>query len=301
MTRQGLGSLVGVAIGILGIGFVALRLARDWTAVSDAFADTAPGWAAVAFAAGVAAMSAIGLNWVALLRSRMHSLSATRGLSWFFVGQLGKYVPGGIWPVVGQAELAVRGGAGRRDAYASTATSMVATLTGAATFASIAGLVASADHRWIAGLIGAAVVAMLSALACDALRARAERAIARMARRPVSLPTGRFLAVQTLRHLPVWVLFAMMNVAVVVALDGSQSFRLFGELAFATAVSWMAGFVVIGLPGGIGVREAVLVSIMTGPLGPGVALSVAITSRVVSVLVDVAAAGSAPLVATITD
>lgn len=301
MNRQRLGSLIGVVVGVLGIVFVAVRLARDWSEVSAAFADTAPGWALVAFVAGIAAMSTIGLNWIALLRGRGATVTMTSGLSWFFVGQLGKYVPGGIWPVVGQAELAVRGGVRRSAAYISTATSMVATLTGAAAFASIAGVIASPKQRWIAALIGAVLATAIIAVASDALRARAEGLIERLAKRSVSLPTGGFLVVQTLRHLPVWVCFASMNMAVVVALDGWQPSQLLGELAFATALSWMAGFVVVGLPGGIGVREAVLVSIMTGPLGAGVAVSVAITSRVVSVLVDVAAAGAAPVVATLTD
>ncbi|HYN32974.1 MAG TPA: hypothetical protein VES40_10130, partial [Ilumatobacteraceae bacterium] len=57
-------------------------------------------------------------------------------------------------------------------------------------------------------------------------------------------------------------------------------------LIYATCVSWIAGFVIIGLPGGLGVREAVFISMMTAPLGAGVAVSVAVISRVVSVAVD---------------
>ena len=66
-------------------------------------------------------------------------------MSWFFVGQLGKYVPGGIWPVVGQAELARRGGTTRGIAYSATAMSMVATFLGAATVAAVTGLIAPTD------------------------------------------------------------------------------------------------------------------------------------------------------------
>lgn len=301
MNRQRLASLAGVAIGLLGVGFLALRLSRDWDEVTTAFADTDPRWALAAFACGTGAMSVIGVNWIALLRARGMVVALPNGFSWFFVGQLGKYVPGGIWPVVGQAELAVRGGVARRDAYTATATSMVATLTGAAAFASVTGVTTSSDLRWIAAAIGAGLVAVVVVLATDPGRRRLETMIAAVVRHPIPLPTGRFLAVQTLRHVPVWILFGTMNVAVVIALDGSPSARAVLEVLFASTLSWMAGFVIIGLPGGIGVREAVLVSALTGPLGAGIALSVAITSRLVSVVVDVAAAAASPLVATLAD
>ncbi len=301
MNRQRLASLAGVAIGLLGMGFLALRLARDWDEVTTAFTDTDPRWAVLAFVCGACAMSVIGGNWVALLRGRGAAVEMRSGFAWFFVGQLGKYVPGGIWPVVGQAELAARGGVARRDAYTATATSMVATLTGAAAFASITGVATSSDRRWIAAAIGLALVAALGVLSAETSHRRLETWVAKVTRRPVALPAGRFLTVQTLRHVPVWLLFGAMNVAVVVALDGSPSTRTVFEVLFASTLSWMAGFVVIGLPGGIGVREAVLVSALTGPLGAGVALSVAITSRIVSVVVDVVAAAASPLVATLAD
>ncbi|MEP6296564.1 MAG: hypothetical protein ABJ382_04510, partial [Ilumatobacter sp.] len=204
MSRQRLASLAGVAIGVLGVGFLALRLSRDWDEVTTAFADTDPQWALVAFVCGTAAMSVIAVNWVALLRGRGAHVATPSGFAWFFVGQLGKYVPGGIWPVVGQAELAVRGGVVRRDAYTATATSMIATLTGAAAFASITGVVTTSDRRWIAAAIGLALVSALGILWADAGRRRLESWIATIVRRSVALPAGRFLTVQTLRHLPVW-------------------------------------------------------------------------------------------------
>ncbi len=77
-----------------------------------------------------------------------------------------------------------------------------------------------------------------------------------------------------------------MNIFCVQALGGSLDASLVVTLIYATCVSWIAGFVIIGLPGGLGVREAVFISLMTAPLGAGLAVSVAVISRVVSVAVD---------------
>jgi hypothetical protein len=54
----------------------------------------------------------------------------------------------------------------------------------------------------------------------------------------------------------------------------------------AFALSWVAGFVTPGAPGGLGVREALLVAGTAPFYGPGPALSVALALRVVTVLGD---------------
>jgi uncharacterized membrane protein YbhN (UPF0104 family) len=59
----------------------------------------------------------------------------------------------------------------------------------------------------------------------------------------------------------------------------------------------MAGFVVVGVPGGIGVRETIFISMTTATLGAGVAVSAAVLSRVVSIAVDLLGAAVSATVA----
>lgn len=299
MTRARLINLVGVLIGIAGIVFVTLQIVRDWDDIVDALATADLGWLAAAFVSGLAAMALIGVNWLWIIRAADVPASWRRGLSWFFVGQLGKYVPGGIWPIVGQAELAHRGATPRQVAYTSTAMSMVATFLGAATVGAVTGLIAAPDARWIPVLIAVGVVVVFVALASTRVQAAAHRVIDRVARRELRLPSARWLLVLVARHLPVWIMFAGMNIFTVAALGTDLDGRLVIQLIYVTCVSWMAGFVVIGVPGGIGVRETVFISMMTGPLGGTLAVSVAVVSRVVSVAVDlIGAAVSVPVART---
>ena len=81
-----------------------------------------------------------------------------------------------------------------------------------------------------------------------------------------------------------------MNIFAVVALGVDLDASLVIELIFVTCVSWMAGFVIVGVPGGIGVRETIFISMTTASLGAGVAVSAAVLSRVVSIAVDLGAA-----------
>jgi uncharacterized membrane protein YbhN (UPF0104 family) len=64
----------------------------------------------------------------------------------------------------------------------------------------------------------------------------------------------------------------------------------------AFAIAWIVGFVAIYAPGGIGVREAVLVALLRGRLGSADALVLAVTSRLVLAVVDVVAAAAGAVI-----
>jgi uncharacterized membrane protein YbhN (UPF0104 family) len=290
-------NLAGIAIGAAGLAFVVARVVRDREEIADALAAARPGGLIVAFVAGLAAMTLLGANWLVILRAGGARAPWRRGLGWFFVGQLGKYVPGGIWPIVGQAELAARDGVTRSTAYRGTALSMVATLLGAAAVAAAAGLVAPSGSRAIPALLALGVAALMIGLAAAPLRRLLHRLADRLTRRELRLPDGVWFAGIVARYLPMWVLFAVMTVGSAHALGAELDAALVVTLVYAACLSWMAGFVIIGLPGGLGVREAVLISLLTGPLGAGIAVSTALISRIVSIGVDLTGAAIAVPVA----
>lgn len=296
MTRARLVNLIGVAIGLAGLVFVAVRIVRDRDEIAEALRSADPVWLIVAVLSGLAAMTLLGLNWLVIIRHSGTPAPWRRGLNWFFVGQLGKYVPGGIWPIVGQAELAHRAATPRSVAYSTTALSMVATLLGAAATAALAGLVSPAGSRAAPGLLAVGLLVCVVMLASSSVRNRLHDLTDRITTRELRLPEPAWFVGIVARYLPVWVLFSGMNIFAVAALGGTLNASLVVTLVYATCVSWIAGFVIIGLPGGLGVREAVFISLMTAPLGAGLAVSVAVTSRVVSVGVDLlGAAVSVPV------
>jgi hypothetical protein len=68
-------------------------------------------------------------------------------------------------------------------------------------------------------------------------------------------------------------------------------------MLFVTSTSWLVGFVVVGVPGGIGVREAVFTSLASPIIGTPLAVSLALLSRVVFIAVDLVGALVSTLVA----
>jgi uncharacterized membrane protein YbhN (UPF0104 family) len=281
-----LGSLLGIAIGIAGVAFVVKTLVSKWDEVSNAFSQVDAINLVLSLLLGLAAMTSIGWIWVTMIVARSHNVRHRNAMSWYFTGQLGKYVPGGIWPIVGRAELAVRNGIPRLDAYASTGLSLVTTYAAAVVTIGI-GAAATTGHRMIAALIAIGLVAAYAAFSQPSLRAIIIRIASRISPSASSLTDPKRLARLTVVHVPAWILMSLSTSVTATAFGAKISIA---DMLFITSTSWLAGFVVVGVPGGIGVREAVFTSLAGGIIGTPLAVSLALMSRVVFIAVDLSGA-----------
>lgn len=279
-------SILGIAIGIAGVAFVTRTLINKWDQVSDAFSQVDALPLILSLMLGISAMTIIGSIWVTMLATRSHQVQHRTALSWYFTGQLGKYVPGGIWPIVGRAELAVRGGVARRDAYASTGLSLVSTYLAAIVTIAIGALLTT-DHRLIGLAIISGLIIGFVLFANERLRLRIIALATKVSPAAQSLTDPARLAKLTMQHVPAWVLMSL-STSVTASAFGAK-IGLF-DMLFVTSTSWLAGFVVVGVPGGIGVREAVFTSLASPIIGAPLAVSLALLSRVVFIAVDVVGA-----------
>ena len=285
--------LAGVVIGIAGVAFIARTLVTRWDDVRESFSrvDVLPLVASVII--GQMAMTLIGAVWVHLLQSRGHHAPRRRAMAWYYVGQLGKYVPGGIWPIVGRAELAVRGGVSRGDAYKATGYSLVSTYA-AASVAVGAGSIAS----WTHPVVGLAVIVAFACgwflLGSPGFLSRFSATVARVGAGSVALPPRSEFFALTAVHVPAWVL---MSLSTSVTAHAFGAHIGLARMLFVTSLSWLAGFVVVGVPGGIGVRESIFTALAGGTIGTPLAVSLALVSRVVFISVDLIGAAVSSAVA----
>jgi glycosyltransferase 2 family protein len=295
-----LGSYIGLAIGLAGVAFVTRLVIRDWDEITEAVGQARPAPLVASVVIGLCGMTVIGLNWLYLVHRAGAPVRVVRGLAWYFVGQLGKYVPGGIWPVVGRAELAGRAGVGRRAAYTTTATSMFSTYFTAGAIAAALAPAALGVSEPLAIAAPVVVVAVVAAVFHPRVISRVLDAGALIARRRLlpSTPSWRAMLLTLAGHLPAWGAITLATWAVARALSFDVDILL---LATATPMSWLAGFVVIGLPGGLGVRESVFVAVVATETSSTEALSVALLARMVFVGVDILGALVATLAASATD
>lgn len=275
-------SVAGIAIGLAGFAFIGRTLFSHWAEVKESYSTLQAANLLGSVALGLAALLVIGSQWTALLAGKGHHAPWRKGMAWYFSGNLGKYVPGGIWAIVGRAEMAVRGGIPRGDAYTATALSMATTYLGSAVAICI-GSIAAWTYP-VVGVLGALGLSIGFILFSNKpLRVFTLKLASKVTKRDFTMIHPRQLLVLTFSHVPAWILISL-STSVTASAFGLQIGLL--QMLFISSVSWLAGFVVVGVPGGIGVREAVFTALCTSVVGAPVALSLAIASRVVFITVD---------------
>jgi uncharacterized membrane protein YbhN (UPF0104 family) len=276
--------VVGLVIGVAATAFVVRTLSSEWGRVADAVADASPRWLAVGLVLAALAMTSIAWSWTDVLRLLGARVGRARVVAWYYVGELGKYLPGGVWPLVGRGELARRGAVGRSVAYASVALSLGA-LYLAATLVAVVALPFSLAGG---GELGAeAALLGLLPLGLVVLHPAVLRPLLALARRvgrrdiAVEIPSWSASVAVVGRYVPTWLFVGGATWAVARALVPDPSLS---RVVFAAVLSWIAGFVAVPVPAGAGIRETVFIA--TSGLDTEIAATVAVATRVLFILVD---------------
>lgn len=105
---------VRVVIGVLVVVAIIVALQRNWSDVSRELSTLSGGSVAGAFALALASPILTLFGWRALLVDLGVRLALPASASVFFVGQLGKYLPGSVWSVAIQSDMGGRLGVPRR-------------------------------------------------------------------------------------------------------------------------------------------------------------------------------------------
>jgi len=208
------------------------------------------------------------------------------------LSSLGKYVPGKIWAVAGMVVMAQRAGV-RPVAAAGSALVMqlLAMGTGAAVVA-LTGVLALASDGWLrVGLIAVLVASVAGTLVL--LQPRwLNRVLARLpagddhvatAPAPLSILGGAAANVFA------WGAYGVAVWLLARALIPGASFPLLTTIG-AFAASYIVGFLVLLVPGGLGVREGVFVLVLQGVVGLAPATAIALASRLLFTLTEVGVA-----------
>lgn len=276
--RQGLRTVLRVAF--LGAVVVALgaALAARFDEVTARLADLRPLPALLGAGVAVVGVGVSGQVWRVLLAGLGSPLPVPAAARVFFLGQLGKYLPGSLWPVLAQAELGRDLGVpGPVSVAAQTLFVWVHVVTGAVVGA--VGLAVGGALPWWVGLVALPGLALLAPRPLVALLDRLLR-LARRGPLPVRpRPAEMALAVGWAAFM--WACYGTHLWTLAEALAVPASWPL-ATGAFAAA--WTVGFLVLIAPAGAGVREGLLVALLGGPAGA--ALTVALASRAAMTLGD---------------
>ncbi len=278
--------------GIVAAGLAVWAVAARREEVLAALTRVTVGSVVVAFVATLANAATAGLMWRAVLRdlgARLPLLVAARV---FFVGQLGKYVPGSVWPLVVQAELASDYGVARRRTATATMASLLLAIASALVVV-VATLPLVPDvlpdgFGW-APLLVVPVLVLLHPRVLVPLTNRALRVAGREPLETRTTLSATFAG--TGWGVVSWACAGLQVTALAVPVGAPATAHTFALATGGYALAWAVGFVVVVAPAGAGARELVLAAVLAPVLGPGAVVVVVLLSRVLFTLADLGLAG----------
>ena len=228
--------------------------------------------------------------WRRMLSGWGQSLPLLDAARIWFVSSLGKYVPGKVWAIASMALMARDAGVA---AWAATASAIILQALAVATGAGVAALAGTqalrgADPRlvplfWVTGAAGTFGVALL--LWRPAVRRLLEVAGTGGQESPRIGPLVFGAAANAVAWLGYG--FALWLLARAVL----PSSTLSPGLAIAAfAASYVAGLVALFAPGGLVVREGLLIALLQGSIGLGPATALAVASRILLTITELGSA-----------
>lgn len=272
---------------VLGVYFVI----DEWREIHRALDRIGVSASVLALVFVLGALVCTMLLWRALLAglgSRLPLLTASRVL---FVGQLGKYLPGSVWPVLAQMELAAEHRVPRhRTGAASVITMGMSVLSGLLVGLVTLPFTGGGEQYWWAFLLAVPLLVCLYPRVLNALL----RLGFKVLRRP---PLERPLTAKALMAAMGWSFLAWvcygLQIWILVIRAGASPATAYPLAAGAFAFAFAVGFVMILAPAGAGFRDVLLAAMLTPATGPGAAAAIALVSRVATTLADVIVAVAA--------
>lgn len=280
-------------------GAVALALwavFKEWDKVVDAISRLSPWLLALALVATVGNVLSAGVIWRTVLADLGTRLGVKPTAKIYFVGQLGKYLPGSVWSVVIQAELGSDYKVPRRRTATATVVALLISVVSAALLVlactPLTGDVVPDEFRWAVVLI----VPMAVTLHPKVFGAIADRLLKAVGRAPLEHRTSLSgTVIATSWAMLSWLFSGIQVWLLSVSFGAPANAQTVLLMTAGYALAWAVGFIVVVAPAGVGAREIALGAVLAPVLDRGEILVVVLLSRVLFTVVDLAAAGSVAL------
>jgi glycosyltransferase 2 family protein len=232
------------------------------------------------------------LAWRALLADLGSPLPLPAAIRVMFVGQLGKYVPGAVWAVAAQVELARDYAVPRRRSATASLVSMAVTLMVGLVAAGVTLPLVSAhavrQYWWVLAVTPLAAACLYPPV----IKFGLDRVLRVLGRAPLEGSVSRGGMARALGWTTLGWLCYGAHAWFLISVFAGKAGNTFALSLGGYALAWAVGFLIIFFPGGIGPREVALIAVLAPVMPSGSALVVALASRVVMTIGDLAWAGA---------
>ena len=278
--RTAVGAVVQGIVLLAAVAYIAYGLVHEWESLRQH--KWALRWAPLLLSVPLAAGWFLCRAWLweRLLDSFGYRVPYRRAFRTWVLSELARYVPGKIWIVVGRTYYSARDGVPASIVVTGMAFELALVALSATGFFLVRAAAASRLVH-IPGLWVAIGALLLLALAHPRIITPVVNAALRRLGQPM-IPTQlhyrallAMVAVCALMWLCMCGGFALLAVSIATVGAGD----LIG-IAASFPVAWVIALVSVVAPAGLGVREGVLAALLSGVLPEGMALVVALASRV---------------------
>ena len=277
---------------VVAVGLAVYGLASQWTEVQDALDRLDAADIAGATVSAVAGLGCMLLAWRALLADLGSPLPLPAAIRVMFVGQLGKYVPGAVWALAAQVELARDYDVPRRRSATASLVGMAVTLVVGLIAAAVTLPLVSADavgrYWWVLAIAPLAAVCLHPAI----IRFGLDLVLRVLRRAPLEGSVSRGGMARALAWTILGWLCYGAHAWFLISVFAGKGGHTFALSLGAYALAWAVGFLIVFFPGGIGPREVALVAVLAPVMPSASALVVALASRVVMTVGDLVWAGA---------
>jgi glycosyltransferase 2 family protein len=277
---------------VIAAGLAVYGLVSQWHELHDALARLA--WYDVAGAAAcvIAGLGCMMLAWRALLAGLGSALPVPAAIRVMSIGQLGKYVPGAVWALAAQVELARDYDVPRRRSSAASLVAMVVTLVVALIVAGVMLPLTSAHaarhYWWVLAVTPLAAVCLHPRV----IKFGLDLVLKVLRRDPLEESAGAAAIARALAWTTLGWLFFGAHAWFLISDFADKGVHTFALALGGFALAWAVGFLIIFIPGGIGAREVALIAVLAPVMPSASALVVALASRVVMTTGDLLWAGT---------
>ncbi len=289
-----LSRVLGAAIVLLILGFMLRTLYLRWDEIVAYDWDLDYLALIMGFSLMLSAAALYAYLWKLILERLGTPLSYRKSYRIFFLSQLGRYLPGKVWGILGLVYLSQKEGISKVISGASvTLQLLLQVISGIVVFAATLPFWQHRDSlpglNLLLLLLPAGLILLHPALVNRGLNL----ALRATGQAPVELSWGYGYL---LSQLGLWAVFWLVNGVAQYLLIRSISPSPLPQvpvLAGIFAVAWVAGFLSLVTPSGLGVMEGALVVLLSFHFSIHVATIIALWTRLAKTAVDLVCAGTA--------
>ncbi len=197
-------------------------------------------------------------GWILICRSMGSRIPAGEMFAAWYASQLGRYIPGKIWLFAGRAGFLKTRGMKMGRAAATTAYELFFTVASIGLLVMVLAIISPEVFQHTGGR-AAAIAASAAILLLPLLHPVQSFLCRKKGIDPGQLPSIRTSLTTTLIFAVLWMI---RGLSLFLLLKGAGLTEiLFSHSVAAAPLSWLAGYIVFFVPGGIGVREAAAAAI----------------------------------------